>query len=77
MCQHQLFRSIMCAVSEVVLRLLGTAGIFLFSLCYGTALGVPEGNVRGSCGIPDWNFVDLLQVLLDLSYLLAGIIRGC
>lgn len=33
--------------------------------------------MSSSCGLPDWNFVDLLQVLVDLSYFLAGIINDC
>lgn len=32
--------------------------------------------MSSSCGPPDWNFGDLLQVLLDLCYFLAGIIKG-
>ena len=66
-----------CTFSGVILQILGTAGILLFSLRSGIALSVPGGNVSSCCGLPDWNFVDLLQILLDFSYFLAGIIKSC
>lgn len=33
--------------------------------------------MSSSCGVPDWDFVDLLQVLPGLFYFAAGTVKGC